>query len=63
VGDGAVRYRAVLEELGAVVPPDGDDVHLPRARYHAALARSFRPATRVEPLYVRRPDAEEALER
>jgi tRNA threonylcarbamoyladenosine biosynthesis protein TsaB len=38
VGDGALRYRSVLEELGAVVPPDDDERHLPRARFHAALA-------------------------
>src|SRR4051812_35081708 len=33
VGDGAKRYRAVLEELGAVVPPDEDERHVPRARF------------------------------
>ena len=37
VGDGAVRYRAELEARGAVVPPDGDERHVPRARFHAAL--------------------------
>ena len=63
VGDGAVRYRAVLEAAGAVVPPDDDDTHVPRARFHAALARDFGPAERVEPVYVRVPDAEQALSR
>src|SRR5207237_3000829 len=29
VGDGAVRYRTVLEGKGAVVPPDGDEGPLP----------------------------------
>ena len=38
VGDGAKRYRSLLEERGAVVPPDDDERHLPRARFHAALA-------------------------
>ena len=58
VGDGALRYRGVLEELGAEVPPDDDERHLPRARFHAQLARDFGPAEDVEPLYLRIPDAE-----
>jgi tRNA threonylcarbamoyladenosine biosynthesis protein TsaB len=58
VGDGAVHYREVLERSGAVVPPDGDEVHLPRARFHAALARDFGPAEAIEPLYLRVPDAD-----
>jgi tRNA threonylcarbamoyladenosine biosynthesis protein TsaB len=59
VGDGAVRYRAQLEERGAEVPPDDDDErHVPRARFHAALARDFGPAGLVMPIYVRAPDAE-----
>jgi tRNA threonylcarbamoyladenosine biosynthesis protein TsaB len=58
VGDGAVRYRTVLEERGARIPPDGDERHLPRARFHAALAGEFGPADAVEPLYLRIPDAE-----
>jgi tRNA threonylcarbamoyladenosine biosynthesis protein TsaB len=57
VGDGAVRYRELLESAGAEVPPDGDERHLPRARFHAALARDFGSAELVEPLYVRAPDA------
>jgi tRNA threonylcarbamoyladenosine biosynthesis protein TsaB len=61
VGDGARRYRAVLEEKGATVPPDDDDRHLPRARFHAALARDFGPADRLEPIYVRVPDADRSL--
>jgi tRNA threonylcarbamoyladenosine biosynthesis protein TsaB len=58
VGDGALRYRTVLEERGAEVPPDDDERHLPRARFHAALALRFGPADAVEPLYLRIPDAE-----
>jgi tRNA threonylcarbamoyladenosine biosynthesis protein TsaB len=58
VGDGAVRYRAVLEERGARIPPDDDERHLPRARFHVDLARDFGPAELVEPLYLRVPDAE-----
>ncbi len=57
VGDGARRYRAVLEAAGAAVAPDGSPLHRPQARYHAALATSFGPAELVEPIYVRAPDA------
>jgi tRNA threonylcarbamoyladenosine biosynthesis protein TsaB len=58
VGSGAVRYRALLEAKGAEIPPDADDRHVPRARFHAQLAREFRPAEEVEPLYLRIPDAD-----
>jgi tRNA threonylcarbamoyladenosine biosynthesis protein TsaB len=58
VGDGAVRYRAILEDQGAVIPPDQSDQHVPRARILATLARDFGPAEAIEPLYLRVPDAE-----
>jgi tRNA threonylcarbamoyladenosine biosynthesis protein TsaB len=58
VGDGATRYRALLEECGAVVPPDDDERHLPRARFHAALAREPGSVDELEPLYLRLPDAD-----
>ncbi|MDX6413876.1 MAG: tRNA threonylcarbamoyladenosine biosynthesis protein TsaB [Gaiellaceae bacterium] len=58
VGSGAVRYRSALEEAGAEIPPDQDERHLPRACFHAALARDFGPAEAVEPLYLRVPDAD-----
>ena len=58
VGNGAVRYRAELKAAGAEIPPDGDERHLPRARFHAQLARSFGPAEDVQPLYLRVPDAD-----
>jgi tRNA threonylcarbamoyladenosine biosynthesis protein TsaB len=61
VGDGALRYRARLEELGADIPPDADPRHLPRARFHAALARDFGRPDEVEPIYVRVPDAEKTI--
>ena len=57
VGSGALRYRALLEEKGAVVPPDDDERHLPWARFHAALAGELGPVEAIEPLYVREPDA------
>jgi tRNA threonylcarbamoyladenosine biosynthesis protein TsaB len=60
VGNGAVRYRALLEEKGAVVPPDGDERHLPRARFHAQLAGDLVPVEAIEPLYLRVPDAKKA---
>jgi tRNA threonylcarbamoyladenosine biosynthesis protein TsaB len=61
VGDGAVRYRGLLEERGGVVPEDESEEHVPWARHHAALAGDFGPAERVRPLYLRDPDAERSL--
>jgi len=58
VGNGAVRYRSTLEPLGLEIPPDADERHLPRARFHALLARDFGPAEAVAPLYLRLPDAD-----
>jgi tRNA threonylcarbamoyladenosine biosynthesis protein TsaB len=58
VGSGAVRYRAVFESAGAEVPPDSDERHQPRARFHAQLAHGFGPAEEIEPLYLRVPDAD-----
>lgn len=54
VGDGARRYRSLLEEAGAAVPPDDDARHAPAAAALAGLAAGGAP----EPVYVRRPDAE-----
>ena len=61
VGDGARRYRGMLEARGAVVPPDDDERHLPRARFHAALAGDPGSVEELEPLYLRVPDAERNL--
>jgi tRNA threonylcarbamoyladenosine biosynthesis protein TsaB len=58
VGDGARRYRAVLEAAGGEVPPDDDPRHVPRAVFHARLATAFGPVDAIEPVYVRAPDAE-----
>lgn len=58
VGSGAVRYRSLLEAAGAEIPPDSDERHLPRARFHAQLAREFGPVEELEPLYLRVPDAD-----
>jgi tRNA threonylcarbamoyladenosine biosynthesis protein TsaB len=54
VGDGARRYRALLEAAGAELPPDDDARHAPGAEALAALAAG----AEAEPIYVRRPDAE-----
>ena len=61
VGNGAVRYRGVFEEKGAVVPPDDDERHLPRARFHAALVGELVDVESIEPLYLRVPDAEKSV--
>jgi tRNA threonylcarbamoyladenosine biosynthesis protein TsaB len=61
VGDGALRYRTLLEERGGVVPPDDDERHLPRARFHAALAGEAGAVEDLEPLYLRIPDAEQNI--
>ncbi len=58
VGDGARRYRSLLSERGAVVPPDDDERHLPRARFHAGLAGEAGPVDEIEPLYLRVPDVD-----
>jgi hypothetical protein len=53
--------RSVIESAGGVVPPDRSELHVPRARFHAQLARAGGPAELVEPVYLRVPDAEKAL--
>jgi tRNA threonylcarbamoyladenosine biosynthesis protein TsaB len=61
VGDGAVRYRDLLEARGARVPPDDDRVHTPWARHHASLADGFGSPDAAQPIYLRLPDAERSL--
>ena len=62
VGDGAVRYREMLEEAGAEVPPDESELHVPRARHpRPARDATSAPAELVEPIYLRVPDADRAL--
>jgi hypothetical protein len=58
VGDGAFRYRRVLEAKGALIAPDDAAEHVPSARFHAQLAHDFGPPQQVEPIYLRVPDAE-----
>jgi tRNA threonylcarbamoyladenosine biosynthesis protein TsaB len=64
-GDGALRFRAELETVGAEVPPEGDEVHSVRARHLCRLgelAEVVAPEA-VEPVYLREPDAKRWLER
>jgi tRNA threonylcarbamoyladenosine biosynthesis protein TsaB len=58
VGDGARRYREVIEAAGGDVPPEDSELHLPRARFHAQLARDFGRPEAVEPMYLRVPDVD-----
>jgi tRNA threonylcarbamoyladenosine biosynthesis protein TsaB len=64
-GEGSVRFRAELEAAGAVVPPDGDPVHRVAARHICALAAAAEQSApeRIEPIYLRAPDAKIWLER
>ena len=62
VGDGAVRFREVLETSGAEVPADGSPLHRVSALTVAELAVGAPPGGRdVTPEYLRLPDAEIAL--
>jgi tRNA threonylcarbamoyladenosine biosynthesis protein TsaB len=61
VGDGAIRYRELLEGRGARVPADDDPLHTPWARHHAALAEGFGSPEEAQPIYLRLPDAERSL--
>jgi tRNA threonylcarbamoyladenosine biosynthesis protein TsaB len=64
VGDGAVRYRAELEAAGVSVPPDSSPEHLLRgaAICELGIAGPVAGYGDVLPDYLRRPDAELALE-
>jgi tRNA threonylcarbamoyladenosine biosynthesis protein TsaB len=61
VGDGARRHRWYFEQYGGTVPADDDERHIPRARFHAALAGDPGPVEELEPLYLRVPDADRNL--
>jgi tRNA threonylcarbamoyladenosine biosynthesis protein TsaB len=58
VGDGAVRYRKALSDLGRI-PSDGSPLHRVTAVGHV-LSADLRPVPleKAVPLYVREPDAE-----
>jgi tRNA threonylcarbamoyladenosine biosynthesis protein TsaB len=63
IGDGAVRFRSVLEIPATVMPPDDSALHRVTAINHCALARRLRPADpdEIVPEYLRLPDAELSL--
>ncbi len=58
VGDGAVRYRGVLADIGSI-PPGGSPLHRVTALGHV-LSGDLAPVPSEElvPIYVRKPDAE-----
>jgi tRNA threonylcarbamoyladenosine biosynthesis protein TsaB len=62
VGDGALKFRALLEHAGAHVPADDATVHRVSPREHCRLALEQTPTAdgRIEPEYIRLPDAEMA---
>jgi tRNA threonylcarbamoyladenosine biosynthesis protein TsaB len=65
VGDGALRYRGELESAGLDVAAETSPLHLLRATAICALAASTERTGSSEPVlpdYLRRPDAELALE-
>jgi len=59
VGDGAVRFRDILEAAGATVPDDGSSSHVVRGLSICRLAASVAPVPveAVLPDYLRQPDA------
>lgn len=60
VGDGAIRYREVLEQAGVGVPPDGDARHRVSAAALVALTRAGTAVSRqaLLPDYIRKPDVD-----
>jgi tRNA threonylcarbamoyladenosine biosynthesis protein TsaB len=64
-GDGSLRFRQELEAAGAEVFPEDDPTHRLSARHVCRLARETTPIRPegVEPMYLRRPDAEVWRER
>jgi tRNA threonylcarbamoyladenosine biosynthesis protein TsaB len=58
VGDGALRYRDVIEDGGGIVPASESELHLPRARFHVQLAGDFGPPDLIQPMYLRVPDVD-----
>jgi tRNA threonylcarbamoyladenosine biosynthesis protein TsaB len=65
VGDGALRFRPYLERRGVVVPEGASPLHLVSAEAVCELALhapAALPGEQVLPDYLRRPDAELALD-
>jgi tRNA threonylcarbamoyladenosine biosynthesis protein TsaB len=64
-GDGTIRFRQELEAAGVTVAPPEDPVHRISARDVCALGESTAeaPPDRIEPVYLRPPDAKRWLQR
>lgn len=64
-GPGAVRFRQELTSQGTEVPDDADPVHRVAARHICSLAEAATTGEdgRLEPIYLRPPDAERWRER
>jgi tRNA threonylcarbamoyladenosine biosynthesis protein TsaB len=64
VGDGAVRFREQLERAGVTVPEDGSALHKVSASVLCEIAADCPVADPIDviPDYLRKPDAEIALE-
>jgi tRNA threonylcarbamoyladenosine biosynthesis protein TsaB len=60
VGDGAIRFRAILEPAGIAIPADDSPLHRVSATVLAELGTQAEAVPRVEvlPDYLRLPDAE-----
>ena len=57
-GDGALRFRRELEAAGAEVLAGDERAHRVSARHICLLAHDPAPLESIEPVYLRRPDAE-----
>jgi tRNA threonylcarbamoyladenosine biosynthesis protein TsaB len=64
-GDGAVRFAQELEAAGATVAPPEDPIHRVAARHVCAVGEAVAEvsADRIQPLYLRPPEAKRWLER
>ena len=63
-GSGSVRFRHELEGAGGIrIPDDADPVHRVAARHICALAAAGEGSDRLDPIYLRPPDAERWRER
>jgi tRNA threonylcarbamoyladenosine biosynthesis protein TsaB len=60
IGDGAIKFRDLLQDAGAEVPPDDAPLHRVSALWHCRLGMVLEtgPPAAVKPLYLRVPDAE-----
>jgi tRNA threonylcarbamoyladenosine biosynthesis protein TsaB len=59
-GDGAIRFRRDLEDVGVDVLGEDEPAHRLSARQVCLLAKGVAPSdpSEIKPIYLRRPDAE-----